>query len=208
MRKIRGSFKLAKRCLVLLSLTALASVIATPAFAGVVDCGTLAGNLVTNCGFETGDLTGWGLFGDTSYSGVNYNPLVHSGVYAMDFGSVSGVGYLIQDIPTVVGNAYHLEFWLANDGGTPTSFAVSWNFVTLFSESNASGYGYTDFDFPGLAPSSDAFTRLQFSVKQVPAWYHLDDVQVTAPEPGTLLAMLIGGLGIGLANRWKRRKAC
>lgn len=192
-----------KRCILLLSLAVLASVIATPAFAGVVDCATLVTNLVTNCGFESGDTAGWQLTGNTAFTSVS-NAFVHSDSLAMRFGEIGSQSFLEQDIPTVAGGTYDLYFWLANRGGTPSSFAVSWGGVTLYSEVDAASYGYTGFSFSGLA-ASGAATPLLFTVRQDPSYYYLDDVQVTSPEPGTL-AMLFGGLGVALFNRWRQRK--
>jgi hypothetical protein len=181
--------------------------VASPARAGSL-CDAVAGNLVTNCGFETGGLDGWSLTGDTSFTGVNvFNVEVHSGSYALNFGSVEGPSYLEQDIATVAGGTYQLGFWLANDGGTPSSFAVSWNGTTLYSENNAGGYDYTEFTFSNLA-ATGASTPLLFEVFQQPNWYHLDDVQVTSgatPEPASFLLISPALLGFAVLRRKFRK---
>jgi hypothetical protein len=187
---------------------------ARPAHAGVLNCATLGGsNLVTNCGFETGNANGWSLSGDLSYTGVNAEGAhPHSGSYQLDFGSTSGVAYMWQDITTSPGSTYDLYFWLSNEGGTPASFAVRWNGNTLYSETNAPSYGYTAFDFSNLTPSAGSTTQLEFIAEQVPNFYHLDDVQVTVegggstPEPGTL-GLMGGGLAIAAALRRRLRRA-
>src|SRR4029077_11878699 len=78
-----------------------------------------AQNLVANPGFETGNFTGWTLSGDTGFCGVtNQNP--HSGrfcaVLATQHRPPPDYGFLDQTITTVVGQLYHVDFWLANIG--------------------------------------------------------------------------------------------
>jgi hypothetical protein len=76
-----------------------------------------AQNLVVNPGFETGDFTGWTLSGDTGGCSVStLHP--HSGNFSARLGPLGFQtdGFLDQTITTVVGQSYHVDFWLANIG--------------------------------------------------------------------------------------------
>ena len=57
----------------LLLFAAALTLVAAPAFAQDA-CQSVSGNLVTNCGFETGDFTGWTPGGNFEFSSVTNNP--------------------------------------------------------------------------------------------------------------------------------------
>jgi hypothetical protein len=180
---------------------------------------TAHANLVENGGFETGNFSGWtattaigacqsvGTDASSACTGAqaDLDPGPHSGSYAAYLGQPypSNPGLLSQAISTVPGQAYTLDFWLANLSdnqiSTPNGFQVSWNGTTVVSFQDSPAFGYTQFTIPGLT-ATDTTTTLMFSEYQVPAGFVLDDVSVTAsvtqvPEPG--VAVL---LGIGLAG--------
>jgi hypothetical protein len=145
---------------------------------------TITNNLIVNGGFETGDFTGWTIHnGDTSFDGVS-TARPHSGRFAADLGPVSGPGHLGQMFATTAGTMYHLEYWLAGDGGTPNSWQATINGTVLagsvITNENASR-PYTDFNFDFTA--TGATTTLQFDYLQVPAFWHLDDVSVSPAGP-------------------------
>jgi len=50
------------------------------------ECTTLGGNLVANCGFETGDFTGWTLAGNTGGTLISGPPWSHSGKFGGELG--------------------------------------------------------------------------------------------------------------------------
>ena len=91
---------------ILLALTAVAALsVAHPAKA----------NLITNPGFETGNLTGWtfhpGFFAVGTASGVS----PHSGSYQAF--SSTGSGVLQQSFATTLGQSYTVDFWAATTSG-------------------------------------------------------------------------------------------
>jgi hypothetical protein len=121
---------------------------------------TVAGNLVANSGFQTGDFTGWTQSGKLGFTFVTTNPTyVWSGTYGAQLGPVGSDGFLTQRIwgntytyalrqdpaywgmdSTVVQpvaflggglELFFVSFWLESDGGTPNEFTVFWNGVDV-----------------------------------------------------------------------------
>ncbi|MFT3686635.1 MAG: hypothetical protein QM783_17240 [Phycisphaerales bacterium] len=173
------------------------SVLATATFAGI------ASAQVTNGSFETGDFTGWSQFGDTSATFVYDSGAVgvtgQDGVYSGFFGSIFGVGGISQVVSVNAGDSVTLSFWLANLGGTPNSFSVSFDGNTLMSFSNGPGMGYTHYSFDVTVGASNP--TLSFSFYDEPSYILLDNVTVT-PAPGAAAAL--GLAGIGAARRRRR----
>lgn len=166
---------------------------------------------VMNGGFETGDFTDWTQFGDTSFNGVcsvstcpgGYAPYV--GNYAAFFGPVGDTGGIYQDITTVPGQQYTISFYLAlPEGGTPNFFSVQFGTGSLSLTDFPGTFDYGLFQFTDIATSTT--TRLTFTFRDDPAYWFLDDVNVstggTTPEPGTLVLFASGILGVaGIARR-------
>jgi hypothetical protein len=159
-------------------------------------------NLVQNGDFETGDLTWWS---STSINTNVDNISPHSGLYSEYSGPVGSLGYLSQNIATMSGQTYMVNFWLQNlYGGTPSEFSVSWNGITQIDLVNSSDFPYTEFTFTAVAEGDS--TPLIFGFRHDPDWFDLDDVTVTStvPEPATLL--LFGTCLAGLAAIRRRFK--
>jgi flagellin len=157
-------------------------------------------NLITNGGFETGDLTSWAQFGNTAFSGVTIAP--HSGRYAAFFGPAGSTGGIYQDLGTTPGGLYDLSFWLRNDGSGPNSFSVSWNGVTIPGSVlvNSAPFGYTQFSFTGLLATT-GFTEVRFAFRHDPSFWYLDDVSVgtavsSVPEVFSTLWLALPFCGI------------
>jgi hypothetical protein len=168
-------------------------------------CDAIAGNLVTNCGFETGNTTSWtftpAAAGSDFFIGSTPTYGVNSGHFDANFGATASLpDTLSQTLPTTAGNFYTVSFFLANDtgcGASNCSFTASWDGVTeVIAPTTA--FGFTRFGFTALGIGSDTLT---FAGDQAPAWYGLDDVSALpgspTPEPSSILLFGSGLLGLG-----------
>lgn len=138
-------------------------------------CDMVVGNLVVNCGFETGAFAPWAQSGDLSFTNVDTFS-AHSGNFGDDTGPVGGLGFIAQNLPTTAGATYNLSFWLANTGGPANRFTVSWGGTVIYDVSDQQAFGYTQYCWSGIAPSDS--TELKFGFLQMPAYFQFDDVVV------------------------------
>ncbi|HEY4256480.1 MAG TPA: VPDSG-CTERM sorting domain-containing protein [Candidatus Udaeobacter sp.] len=169
-------------------------------------------NLITNGGFETGDFTGWTEGGHVSNMFVT-GPFVfapHSGSFQSVLGPVGSDGTLSQTLATTAGGLYTVSYWLANTGGTPNDFSMSFGGVTIPGSVIIDGgaFGYTQFTFSGLLATTGS-TVLEFSFRQDPGDWGLDDISVDAargvPDTGSSMLLLgLGLVGLCLAQRTLR----
>jgi hypothetical protein len=191
-------------------------------------CDSLSGNLVGNCGFETGSFTSWTLSGndvplqENSLYGVEgIDPLdgisPNSGNSQAFFGDlVANVTVLSQTLSTSSGEMYTVSWHLAQDTSATSSFPnvliVSFGGVSLVSQTDVPVQGYTDYSFSVEATSPSSL--LTFAVGNDLGQFLLDDVSVVrqsesvTPLPAAL-PLFAGGLGVVglLARRRKRNNA-
>jgi hypothetical protein len=169
-------------------------------------CDAVAGNLVVNCGFETGDFTGWSNTGNTGFTGVSGSaPYVNSGNFGAQLGPVGSDGFLSQNVGSNT-TLYNVSFYLYNDGGTPNDFTVFWNGVDVGPDLvDVGGFAYTQFAGVLTGNAGVGSNSLTFAYRQDPAYFGLDDVVVTgvSPEPGSLILMGSGILGLAGVIRRK-----
>jgi hypothetical protein len=177
-------------------------------------CSSVAGNLVTNCGFETGDFTGWSATDSSGNSFVNgFN--VYSGDNAAWLGPMDTTGTLSQSIATNPGDVYAITFAVANDTSPSTGYTN--NFTAYFGGDLLIGGGgpysqsaYEDFTFDVAATSSSSL--LNFISENDAGYWDLDSISVvdltgppppppSTPEPGSIALLGTGLLAIAGAAR-------
>ncbi len=178
-----------------------------------------AQNLVTNPGFETGDITGYSTYTTTGF-GINNGvyssfdgELPYAGNYFLVIGNYfPSIATFAQTLVTTPGQDYTFSLEWENNGNNGPSgstsqlFEVQWDGQTLYSVDggyNNQGYHLLSYDVVGTG--SDTFAVSGYSVNSVNA---VDNISVTpsslisaAPEPSTWLLMIAGVGGIGLMLR-------
>jgi hypothetical protein len=182
-------------------------------------CDSTAGNLVSNCGFETGDFTSWTLSGNDVPTELGYqygvegqDPLdsisPNSGNYQAFFADIdANATTLSQSIATTSGDEYQISFYLAQDtpvrGGYSNLFSASFGGTTLTSMTAVGVQGYTQYSYDAVASASSSV--LSFTLGNDLGEFLLDDVVVTSatPEPGTWL-LLSAAAGLCLLLRGRR----
>lgn len=160
-------------------------------------------SIVQNGGFETGDFTGWTLFGNTIVGNSVYNIVIsddffpgvtHSGNFGAFLGQGSFVATLSQNLPTQPGQLYQLSFWLNNPiADTPQIFGAQWDTTNvLLALTNPPVLDWTNYQF--LVTATTTNTPLLFFERNDPNYYGLDDVTVTPVPPVAFsTAALTGG---------------
>ena len=142
-------------------------------------------NLVQNGGFETGNSSGWTLVDTGGQDSVTSStiPPHTGGTYCFAFGQVNSLATLSQSLATVLGQAYLFSFWLSNpQAGSTEIFQASWNGINVYAITNPPIMAWTPLNY--VVTAASASTLLQFSVRNDPWYFGLDDISVTPiPAP-------------------------
>ena len=182
-------------------------------------CTSVPGNLVSNCGFETGSFAGWAQGGNTSetFVGSGANSGYSGANSGKDYALLgpNGYGTLSQNLTTKAGQTYILSFYFASLGDDKNSdFEVYWDggsaLLSLSDPKTGSTFSLFSYEVKGTG-----WDTLQFRFKDNKGSLALDDVSVSAklvlppappptpgatPEPGSI-GMLFIGAGAVLAVR-------
>ncbi len=187
----------------LLAIGAVLSLLCAPAASHAVPsaCDAKAGNIVANCGFETGSFSGWAVTSAAFNSLILVDQLPASGTYGAVFAAFLNLDDAIsQLVQTVASETYLLEFQLASGGAGQDHFKLSWNGNTLLELRNAPEFDYTSYSFLVTGTGSDT---LRFAGFDVPKYFTLDDVSLTVytPEPASFALFAVGFAGLVARRR-------
>jgi len=194
---------------IMLAAAAVLAVGTGSANAGPSLCDGVAGNLIQNCGFESGSFSSWNTSPALTGSDFFVDLPGHTGSYDAWFGAVGGTPDVInQAVATLPGHLYHLEFYFKSDGATPNgAFAAYFDtsIHTLGSAGDIPVMDWTYEDFFIAATTNQ--TRIFIGAQDLPGHLQFDDFvlrDVTVPEPFTLGIFGAGLMGAFAMRRRKR----
>lgn len=169
-------------CLSFVAQAGKVTVKALPSNSGAVNgipsiCDGVDGNLVQNCGFESGDFSSWARSGELGATGVD-NPSAYSGQWGAYLGPIGDPGYITQTLSTAAGQSYSLTYYLDNTD-FPNEFVVIWDGVIVSDQTDLPDFPYMMVVVDGLTASGDS-TDLTFGFRNDPSYLHLDDISVVA----------------------------
>jgi hypothetical protein len=170
-------------------------------------CNAVAGNLLQNCGFESGTFSNWNTSPAPSGSDFGVGGPGYTGGFNGFFGATAGMPDAIgQTVLTTPGHLYDLQFYFKSDGDLPNGAFVGYfdtAFHVLGGGPDIPQLDWTLEDFTFTATTN--FTLIKFGGQDGPGFLSVDDFvlrDVTAvPEPFTL-----GVFGAGLAGAFVMRR--
>ena len=200
---------------ILLSIAAFQATLAAS-----TPCSGVAGNLVANCGFESGDLTAWTASGNTTNPPGGFNGSefgvdtgdANGGTYGLYAGPIGGVMNLSQSIAMAVNTAYTITFSLKQISSAVTNSNHTFSatiqnasrtstLATLVSNPPTVGsfvqYTATFTPTGTQLGGSTGAVALVFSFRNDDNYWSLDDVSVTAPTVTVSGQVTVSGVGLG-----------
>jgi hypothetical protein len=168
------------------------------AFTSTFNVNIVAGNLIVNGDFETGDFTGWTQFGDPGFTGVSSGAPVHGGTYAAFFGPGS-LGGITQTVTTTPGQSYTLSLWLSHPFTTTgTEYQVQIDGTIVDDQFDMGNFTYTQFTYTYTALGATSTIQLGFA--EPPQYFFLDDVTLAPATPAPAPHALRGGSAGGAVS--------
>jgi hypothetical protein len=152
-----------------------------------------AANIVANGGFETGDFTDWTVNSNANFPWeVDTVGSSHGTPFAGSFfasnacvgstcisGTPTQQDSLSQNLTTIVGDSYTLDFWFGTSGnGNPMELEALFGGVVVQDLLNIGASPYTEYTIGGLVAAGTT-TELEFLGRQDPEWDELDAIGVT-----------------------------
>jgi MYXO-CTERM domain-containing protein len=165
---------------------------------------TASGNIVTNGGF-TNQFDGWTMWGTTAPGGgglayigtLGGGPMGEGGLTVAQF-DCPGPGGMYQDLSTVAGEVYTVNFGLrkVTGSGNTNSFSLDFGSQTVMSLVNTptiDPIAYYSFDMT----ATDSTTRLKFNFQSTTFAWTVAAISVTpvsVPAPGAIALLGLAGL--------------
>jgi hypothetical protein len=188
----------------------LTTVLIVGLFCSIMLPGVTMANMVLNGGFEEGNFTSWDAFEVYVYEDLTTPFAAQSGSFSAVWNN-AGPGFLKQELSTVAGQGYIVDFWTSlgagykNDGSFFTA-KFGREVLVHFSDSDLTNPAnwnfppnYQHFVFPVIGTGNDT---IEFSFYSAESEGWLDNISVNAvPIPGAVWLLGTGIVGLASVGR-------